>query len=68
MTFHDTPGVPYDRTHPTRHPDRPKEPALSLSKGAEGSRLGLPNKHPRRATRFLRYAAQRAAPVGMTAR
>ena len=47
------PGASY----PIRHPDRPEEPALSLSMGAEGSRLGLTNKHRTSATGFLRFAA-----------
>ena len=49
MTYH---GASY----PIRHPDRPEEPALSLSKGVEGSRLDLKNKHRSSATRFLRSA------------
>ena len=52
--------------HPHRHPDRPEEPALSLSKGAEGSRLDLTNEDRTQATGFFHSAARRAAPVGMT--
>ena len=35
MTFPDTRGSRDDRPNPDRHPDRPVEPALSLSKGVE---------------------------------
>ena len=61
MTFHDT-CSPF----PIRHPDRAQKPAPSLSRGVEGSRLGLKNKHRTAAPGFLHYAIRRIAPIGMT--